>query len=157
MEKWRVDQLKGVGIDFSPFFPDEYVFADLVDSGANPPLFKKGILFCGDFYNSNKSTKGELLGIFLDRINWRPDRVIFIDDEKKNLEAVSQELAERGVCFQGYLFEIPTPQIDEKVAELQLQTVLDQKKWISDEEAIEELSVLNSLYLLFLFQRNSAA
>jgi len=135
MEKWRSDQLHAVGIDFRPFFSEEYVFAELVDAKSNPPLFKNGILFCGDFYSSKRSTKGELLGIFLDRMNWRPEQIVFIDDEKKNLEAVSLELDKRGIPFQGYLLEKPSTPLDEKIAQLQIQTIVEKKKWISDREA----------------------
>jgi hypothetical protein len=138
MEQWRFDQLNAIGIDFSPFVAHEHVFVELVDGNAHPPLFKNGILFCGDFYDSRKSKKGELLGIFLDHMNLKPDRVVFIDDEEKNLQAVSQELEKRGVLFQGYLFKIPSVKLDERVAQLQLETLLSQKKWISDKEARRE-------------------
>jgi hypothetical protein len=138
MEKWRIDQLNAVGIDFSRFFSEEHVFSELVDAKLNPPLFQNGILFCGDFYSSQKSTKGELLGIFLDRMNLRPELVVFIDDEMKNLEAVRQELEKRGIPFQGYLLEKPTPALDETVAQLQIQTVLEKKTWISDQDAAQK-------------------
>jgi hypothetical protein len=135
MEKWRLDQLKAVGIDFSPFFTEEYMFSELVDEKFSPPLFKNGILFTGDFQAVHKSTKGELLGVFLDRIDWKPEGVIFIDDDRKNLDAVLKELDQRGIPFQGYLMEKPSPQLDEAIAAFQIQTLLDSNSWISDDQA----------------------
>ena len=135
MEEWRFNQLNALGIDFSPFFEGEYVFSELVDAKSRPPLFKNGILFTGDLQNPEKSAKGQLLGIFLDKINWSPEKVIFIDDSQKHLEAVFQELNQRGIPFQGHLLTTPTLQLNEKIAELQIRTLLDTNKWITDQEA----------------------
>ena len=135
MEKWRFDQLKAVGIDFSPFFPEEYVFSELVVETSRPPIFKKGILFTGDFQAAHKSTKGELLGVLFDRMNWRPEQVVFIDDDRKHVEAVRDMLGQRKIPFRGYLMERPLLELNEKVAEFQIQTLLDSNKWISDKQA----------------------
>lgn len=51
MEDWRYSQLDAVGIRFSLTNIEELVFKDLVDEKACPPLFKKRILYCGDFYS----------------------------------------------------------------------------------------------------------
>jgi hypothetical protein len=137
MEKWRLDQLKNVGIDFTPFFNEVFVFSELVEPQANPPIFKHGILFCGDFYSSQESTKGKLLGVFLDRMQWRPKRIIFIDDEKKNLEAVQRELKLRDIPFRGYHLQNRYPKIDEKIGQFQIEYLIKNQKWLSDKKAKE--------------------
>ncbi len=142
MEKWRIDQLKAVGIDFSPFFDEEFIFSDLVDDRSRPPLFKNGILFTGDFQAPQQSTKGQLFDVFLDRISWKPEQIVFIDDDKKHLDAMLQEMNRRGIPLQRYLIVKPSPQLDEKVAQLQLQTLLDSNKWVSDKEAKKFLQML---------------
>lgn len=135
MEKWRFDQLKAVGIDFSSFFSEECVFSELVGETCRPPIFKNGILFTGDFQAVDKSTKGELLGVLFDRMNWKPEQVVFIDDDRKHLEAVRDMLKPREIPFRGYLIERPLLKLNEEVAEFQIQTLLDSNKWISDEQA----------------------
>ena len=135
MEKWRFDQLKAVGIDFSSFFTEEYVFSELVSATSSPPLFMNGILFTGDFQAADNSTKGQLFGIFLDRINWKPEQIVFIDDDMKHLEAMLKELDQRGIPFQGYLLKKPSPELDKEIAQFQIQTLLHSNKWISDNEA----------------------
>ncbi len=137
MENWRIGQLKHAGIDFgSSFFKGkERVFPNLVVEGQHPPLFQNGILFSGDFDQTGKSAKGDLLGIFLDHMQWTPREIVFFDDKMKNLTAIQQEAEKRGIAFHGFLFENPLALLDEKVAELQFQTAMKEKKWLSDEQA----------------------
>jgi Protein of unknown function (DUF2608) len=135
MEKWRIDQLKAVGIDFSPFFDEEFIFSELVDAASRPPLFKNGILFTGDYQTVYQSTKGQLFDIFLDQIHLEPGQIVFIDDDKKHLEAMLEAMNRREIPLQTYLIAKPPPQLDEKVAQFQLQTLLDTNRWVSDKDA----------------------
>lgn len=75
-----------------------------------------------------------------------PEQVILVDDGEKNLESVQAELTRRAISFLGFLY-IPKDidPIDEKVAELQYKTILDQKEWISDQEAKKLLSTDHSI------------
>jgi len=139
MENWRFKQLNQLGIDFSPSFTKECSFPELVGENVNPPLCKKGILFCGDFYIPKKSSKGLLLDAFLDRFKLHPSKVVFFDDDLKNLVAVEEILQKREIPYQGLLLQKDFPALDEKIAELQLQTLLEKKKWISDLQAKELL------------------
>lgn len=142
-EDWRFDQLARLNIHFDFHANERLAFLNLV-SDLPPPIFAKGILFCGDF--NPKNAKGVLLNAFLERINWRPKYVIFIDDQLVNLEGVSDELARQGVDFTGYFFQAHPYSLllDEEVAELQLKTLYEKKKWLSDKEAEEKLSKFRS-------------
>lgn len=135
MEDWRYNQLEALGVHFSLINLEEVVFKELVDEKARPPLFKKGILYCGDFYAPEGSTKGKLLGVFLDHSKLKPNHVVFIDDELKNLQTVQEELDKRGISFEGYLFERSYEELDEKAAYLQIKTLLKEKKWLTDSQA----------------------
>lgn len=139
MEQWRIDQLNALGIDFSLFFDEEFIFSELVAKTSRSPIFKNGILFTGDFQAAHQSTKGQLFNVFLDLINWKPEQIVFIDDDKKHLEAMNP----RGIPLQRYLIAKPSPRLDEKIAQFQLQTLIESDKWISDKEAKKLLDLLH--------------
>jgi hypothetical protein len=138
---WRSWHLKELGLNFK--MAKEIVFP--VQKGFVPPSFEKGVLHCGDFYKKDKNNKGKILSLFLDWLDWTPERVVFVDDGLKHLESVREELDRRGIPFLGFHY-IPKnlDLIDEKVAELQYQTIIDHKQWISDQEAKWQLSIAES-------------
>jgi hypothetical protein len=130
--EWRSQHLKELGLNFK--MEKEIVFP--VQKGFVPPSFKKGVLYCGDFYKKDKDNKGKILCLFLDWLDWTPEQVILVDDSKKHLESVQEELDRQGIPFIGFLY-IPKDldPIDEKVAELQYKTIINEKQWLSDQEA----------------------
>jgi Protein of unknown function (DUF2608) len=135
--EWRSRHLKGLGINFKR--EKEVVFP--VETGFVPPSFEYGVLYCGNFYKKDKDNKGKILSLYLDWLDWTPEKIVLIDYGKHHLESVKKELGRRGIPFIGFLY-IPKAfdPIDEKVAELQYKTIIDQKLWLSDEEAKRLLS-----------------
>lgn len=135
--EWRSQHLKELGLNFRE--EKEIIFP--VQEGFIPPSFEKGVLYCGDFYRKDKDNKGKVLSLYLDWLEWKPDLVVLIDDGKKHLDSVKQELTKRGIPFLGFLY-IPKEldPIDEKVAEMQYKTIIDQKQWLSDQAAKQHLS-----------------
>lgn len=85
-----LDQLRAIDISFN-FFAHEKISLNL----AHPSLFKQGILFCG------LNDKGDALLSFLDRVDVKPDLIVFIDDKHKNLVSVEMALLNRQICFEG--------------------------------------------------------
>lgn len=134
---WRYSHLQELGINFN--MGKDMVFP--IQNGFIPPSFEKGILFCGNFYKKDKDNKGKILSLYLDWLNWNPEQVVLIDDGKTNIESVKKELERRGISFIGFLY-IPKDldSIDEKVAGLQHEAIINQKQWLSDEEAKKILS-----------------
>lgn len=130
--EWRSQHLKELGLTFK--MEKETVFP--VQKGYIPPSFEKGVLYCGNFYKNDKDNKGKVLSLYLDWLDWTPEQVVLIDDGKNHLESVKKELDRRGIPFLGFLY-IPKDldHIDEKVAELQHKTIINQKHWLSDQEA----------------------
>ncbi|MFN4174344.1 MAG: DUF2608 domain-containing protein, partial [Parachlamydiaceae bacterium] len=108
----------------------------LIQNGFVSPSFEKGILYCGNLYKMDKDNKGKILSLFLDWLDWTPEQVVFIDDGKHHIKSVKNELERRGISFLGFLY-IPRDfdPINEKVAKLQYETIINQKHWLSDEEA----------------------
>lgn len=135
---WRSTHLHELGINFNR--EEEIVFP--IQNGFVPPSFEKGILYCGNFYKNDKDNKGKILSLYLDWLDWSPEQVVFIDDGSHHIESVKKELEKRGIPFLGFLY-IPKDldPIDEKVAELQYATIINQKQWLSDEEAKKFLSI----------------
>jgi hypothetical protein len=141
---WRSRHLQELGINFR--MENEIVFP--IQTGFIPPSFEKGILYCGDYYKKDKDNKGKILTLYLDWLGWIPDKVIFVDDEKRHIESVQREVERRGILFFGFLY-IPKDldPIDERVAELQYKTIIQKKQWLSDKEAKKLLSIDFSRYL----------
>lgn len=130
--KWRSQHLEELGLNFR--MEKEIVFP--VQNGFVPPSFEKGVLYCGDFYKKDKDNKGKILSLYLDWLDWTPQLVVLVDDSKNHHESVEKELDRRGIPFLGFLY-IPKDLdlIDEKVAELQHKTIIEQKQWLSDAQA----------------------
>lgn len=133
LPKWRFNQLKELGIDFSKAnFPD-MAFDELPkgDDG-NYPVLYHGIL-C-----TSTSSKGAVLGAFLDRVQWKPDRVIFFDDSLKRVEQVAEEMRKREIPFQGFQYkggDLLPGELDKEVAEFQLKYLVEHEDWLTEDEA----------------------
>jgi hypothetical protein len=134
---WRYSHLQELGINFNT--GKEIVFP--IQNGFIPPSFEKGTLYCGNFYKKDPDNKGNILSLYLDSLDWNPEQVVLIDDGKSHIESVKKELERRGIPFIGFLYiSKDLDPIDEKVAELQYETIINQKQWLSDEEAKKILS-----------------
>ena len=144
-EDWRLKILKQFNLDFSQSFPKNNIiyFGDVAKKENNYPLFKDGILFVGD---EEKNTKGALLVQFLDKIQWKPKKVIFIDDKMSYLSSVETALNEAEIPFQGYQYkgaEKLPGKLNEQTAEIQFTYLRKNHKWLSDSEAKKEEKCLS--------------
>jgi Protein of unknown function (DUF2608) len=133
MEDWRHEELKLFDIDFSQTFSDlsHTIFHELNEYDVIP-TFKHGIICSGSH------TKGEVLSEFLQIIEWKPDRVIFIDDHVECLESVKSVLSSLGMEYLGFHYvvkELLMGSVDIKIAELQFKYLQDNELWLSDIEA----------------------
>lgn len=131
LEDLRIRTLKKFGFDFRHSF-SETLIEFRKECPDNKPLFKHGCLF------SNKESKGEALKMFLERIDWKPKKVFFVDDHTKWLDSMQNSLSSLGIeCIllqdmEAYL--IPE-ELDHTIADFQLQYLLDRNEWVSDERA----------------------
>jgi hypothetical protein len=137
LPKWRYEKLKNNGIDFSPSFgSQEIVFEHMTSKVGRHPVFYKGILLTDAF------SKGEVLSAFLNRVNWKPKKVIFFDDGLKYLTSVKDEIKKHNIPFQGYLYKgaqsLPK-EIDEEILEIQLQHLKKHDEFLSDKDAYKRL------------------
>jgi len=132
VEDWRINELKGVGIVFSTFTND-LIFHKLHGKNERSPLLKGGILF------TNFVDKSLVLHQFLESTGFKPKKIIFIDDDRNNLELTEKLCVAMGIDFIGieYLAATNKPCLAFNKERMNFQfTILEkQKKWLSDAEA----------------------
>jgi len=132
-EDWRINILKQFGFSFfSSFQQQPVIYFD--SETTNYSLFKNGILFLGN----EKNSKGDLLVRFLNKIQWKPEKIIFIDDKMSNLTSVKSSLIQENIPFYGYHYQgaknLPG-EFSEETAEVQFSYLRKNHKWLSEAEA----------------------
>lgn len=140
-EDLMLEQLRSVGIDFRGSFPslDVMSFAGDMPSGeGGAPLFKNGVIFTGFL------SKGQVLQSFLQKVDFHPSQIVFVDDKQINLESVETFCTEKRIPFRGFRYtgseNHGKEALNEKRAELQLSLLTTEKRWADDEEANQLLS-----------------
>lgn len=133
MEDWRIDDLRGLGFDFTLAFPKFKIvtFPEYNDVDS-PPLFKEGVLFSGGY------PKGHVLKTFLNKIQWKPKKVIFIDDNMSFIRSVEMAMTAAGIEFLGFHYKAAANlpcKVNIEVAELQIRTLAQHGLWLSDDQA----------------------
>lgn len=128
----RIDELAKFGFDFSKNW-DNLKETALIEETENP-YYKKGIVCSGSM------SKGTTLELFLKYSKFIPKKIIFIDDMKKNLEDVKNFSKKAGIEFLGieylgYKKMLPKFPFSKKRAIFQLDYLIKNKLWLSDEEA----------------------
>lgn len=138
LEKWREEELKRHGMDFGLHSPYEetLIFEEFLE---RTPLFYKGILCCSHY------PKGTLLKKFLEKTKLRPNHILFIDDVLSHLSSVEAEISGMGIPYTGFHYLGVKQQPEEvplEIAQFQFKFLVENKTWISDEEAKNRLGYL---------------
>jgi len=134
LQQLRIKKLFAHGIDFSKSFSFNHplIFKQF-SYEKRFPIFEKGILF-----TTFATTKGKLLKAFLEKINWSPNKIIMIDDDKENLNSVATELKNFNIPFIGFEYKEATKFtafFDKDIAEFQMKYLVENKKWLTAKEA----------------------
>jgi hypothetical protein len=118
MEEWRYNRLKQLGIDFSESFSgtSEVLLVELPMYRGHYATFKNGILFANG--EKNPTGKGATLNRFLEKVNFKPKKIVFIDDRLENLRVVEETLKkDLSISFVGLHYvgakEFPSEKVDE--------------------------------------------
>jgi hypothetical protein len=117
-------QLNRVGIHFD----NRYSRQKMLLNG--PVLYEKGILFCG---TCNK--KGEALINFLKRIEFKPQKIVFIDDKLTHIKDLENILTSFNIDYVGIRFSKADKRVneyDQALADLQWRLF---PHFVTDEEA----------------------
>ncbi len=143
LEKWRVDELKSLGIKFHHSFPnvtagqlDKYIpnIQNYTSKYECSPCVVAGILF------TCHVPKGEVLDAYLQQIDVKPRKIVFVDDKLKNLETVAKYCDQNNIAFVGFEYNAVKEQakkfpMDLRLARLQFNVLEHAEVWLSDEQA----------------------
>jgi hypothetical protein len=133
-----VHQLKKVGIDFSSSMQNRLKLSSLTFSEGPPPSVYKGIIFTA------REEKGPILVQFLEALKLKPQKIVFIDDQRECLESVQKALEKKGIpsiCFHYRGADKIQSTLDPKIANLQLLYLLVNDEWLNEEKAQTLLEV----------------
>ena len=118
--------LKNINIDF---YKKPFVFKDR-------PLdaFSKGIIY------TDYQLKGPFLKRFLETIENKPSKIIFIDDQLYHVKSVEETVEGLSIPFVGYHYTYPEknyPTFDPLLLNIQLEKMVMEGVILSDAEALE--------------------
>jgi len=94
------------------------------------PFFKRGIIF--------GCPKGDVLSAFLDHAQWKPKRIIFIDDFLEFVNSMEEMAEKRDIDFVGihYTAAQAVPcDLNEEMMKFQLDYFAKTRTWLCDDEA----------------------
>lgn len=136
---WRVEELQKYGFDFSPAFPN----LNLLELPKHAdqehfPLYKSGVLY------SSFHSKGDILIDFLQKLNWIPKKIVFIDDELEHVQSVVTSLDNHGIPCIGFHYtaanDLPCD-LNLEQALFQIDYFVERDIWLSDEESSKLLNL----------------
>lgn len=133
--QWRIDTLKKFGYNFEKFWKNLPGCAFSALGRDSHPMYRSGVICCGDV------PKSDCLSAFINHANIHPKKILFIDDNRKNIDDVASFAKEEKIDFVGIEYHeakkitsgIP---FSEEMAEYQLRTFQEKKVWITDKEAV---------------------
>lgn len=132
-ELWRKQELKCFGMDFKQAFPKlKHLTFKKYSKKAHPPIFIEGVFCTGSI------PKGEALVYFLQKTQLKPKRVIFVDNSYYHHESVQEWMNQAGIEYIGLYYHAAKNQaqdLDENIALFQINYLIQNKRWLSDQEA----------------------
>lgn len=139
IEQWRMDTLDQLGLNFRGAFP-ELSYIKFYPQMENSPIFKEGALITA------KRTKGEVLKLFLETIDWKPKKIIMLDDKLSEIESVVEELKDSSIEFLGFHYNyisewVNNQNLDEELVDFQLRYLIENRIWLTDEEGLVHCKV----------------
>jgi len=137
LHELRHQELVRNGIDFDKELPvnSEMLNKELVNlSGNTRVCLKRGIV------SSYNQDKGCVLSLFIKHMHMKPRKVIFIDDQLRNITTVAEHLQTIQIASSSYLYKAtsilrPTDTIDWVIVEKQFALMRQKDEYVSYEEA----------------------
>lgn len=131
LENWKLSELEQFNISFHPniFSNHEFYLDNIKQKGKALPFFKNGIIFA-DHYS-----KGEAFLAFLEKITWKPNAVLFIDDLLENLIDVESACKKKKIAFKGIHCLIAHNQkrhLNVEIALKQIHFLITHGEWVCD-------------------------
>lgn len=129
-EEHRQTSLRKVKIDFEEPFPSAAGWHD----HTHQSTYANGILL------TEAPLKGPVFTAFLNQINWLPKSIVFIDDRKEQCESMTEAALSLNIpilCIHYTEAIENAPLLDPAIANVQLRTLINEYRWINDEQARE--------------------
>lgn len=146
LEDWRIKELNQKGYHFEQSWQnmdakilDEFIPKDVIETVKNPrpSLFKGGILF------ASALPKGEVLKAFFSYFQFKPTKIIFVDDKRRHVESVEKAAKDLHVQFKGIeysaVYDVEKKPLDMKRIQFQFDTLEKTGRWMGDGKAQEHL------------------
>lgn len=141
---FRKSQLQAFNIQFDAFAPNK-IFSELNPEAIRTqhhfrtPSYDDGILYTGTGgLNAPPLSKGSVLRAFLATLDWKPNSIIFIDDNFHHLQSVQECCKMEHIPFQGYHYtaanDLPGI-LDRTLARFQFKYLEKNDIWLSDFKA----------------------
>ena len=133
-EELRIAQLESFGMDFDLLSKhlNEIRLPELEEDHGVPLLYK-GVILTG------LVDKGTVLAQILEKIDFKPKEIIFIDYRIENIISVQTICLKHKIKFTGFEYTAvkdgPLSEFIEKRARLQFETLAEKRIWLSDSEA----------------------
>ncbi|MBS0624962.1 MAG: DUF2608 domain-containing protein [Verrucomicrobia bacterium] len=129
---WRVQELERFGFHFDRSLPQLQSFDLPKDAALEfPPVYRSGVLV------TSLHDKGPVLSNFIQNLERPPKKIIFIDDQKPNVDSVIASLQGSaqviGIQYTGAA-DLPCD-LNEEAARRQVAHYLETGEWISQEQA----------------------
>ncbi len=140
-EDLRISRLKSLDIDFTGSFKLSRLFLERTDKEgsrigrkdgvANDSIFKDGIIF------TSRRPKGNILNIFLDKVDFLPKKIIHIDNSIDKISDVRRMCKSKNIEFVGihYVKQYTNSvnrSFDKKTAEKKIEILKTKSLWLSD-------------------------
>lgn len=129
IEADRINDLLKFNINFNKSFNINLLNLTNPNQPDSKPVFKKGILF------ADKTPKGETLKLFLEKLNFKPKKIVFIDDYIEYINSVANAAQELNIDFVGIHYLIKeTFYVDQNIElnNKQLDYFFEHQIWLSD-------------------------
>lgn len=127
---WRVGHLKKLGFDFSSSYPNVGPFEFV---GIPGTAFQDGVLF------SWRYPKGDILLAFLKAINFKPKKILFLDDRIdfiRSVESAANHAGIENLCFHYRAVDKIPHHVDWNIASLQAEHLALHGEWLHDHEVV---------------------
>lgn len=127
-EEQRLAALRKVGI----ILDDPFAMAAGWQNVEQQASYSLGLI------QTEAALKGPVLKAFLQAVGWQPAALIFVDDRLEQCESIAQTAKELGfpaLCLHYTEAIERQPTLDPLIADIQLRTLLNEERWISEAQA----------------------
>jgi len=128
---WRVEELRKHGFEFGFSFSTQLMEFPKLKNQQFYPLYREGVLY------SSFQKKGPILIQFLQQLGFRPEKIIFVDDELPQVQSVVACLKDLGIPCVGIHYttahEIPCD-LNLEWAEFQIRHFVQHGIWLGDSQ-----------------------